>query len=311
MNSNEPSFLTPEALQLIAAVAEKGSFAAAAHQLGVVPSAVTYRIRQLEDQLDVLLFDRSGRNAQLTDAGRELLTEGSRILADLRAVAARVKRVATGWEPQLTIAVDSIVQPRTLHELVADFLAEDPPTQLKLQAETLSGTWHALVSGKADLALGPVTEGASQANVRHLPLGEVPFVFAVSPNHPLALAAEPLADALLAQHRAVAVADTNPVGPGVTVGLLPGQRVLTVSDLPAKLAAQLRGLGSGFLPECMARPYLDTGRLVEKRTERPARIAPVSYAWRVGANGQPAGKALAWWLARLADARTRRALLYV
>ncbi|HSW19510.1 MAG TPA: LysR family transcriptional regulator, partial [Ramlibacter sp.] len=48
--------LTPDALALLQAVAQAGSFAAAARQLGLVPSAVTYRIRQMEDALDALLF---------------------------------------------------------------------------------------------------------------------------------------------------------------------------------------------------------------------------------------------------------------
>ena len=56
--------LTPDALALLQAVASAGSFAAAARTLGVVPSALTYRVRALEDALDVLLFDRSSRQAR-------------------------------------------------------------------------------------------------------------------------------------------------------------------------------------------------------------------------------------------------------
>ena len=81
--------------------------AAAARELGMVPSALTYRVRQIEDALDVLLFDRSARRAQLTPAGAELLRAGQYLLDELDAVAQRVKRVATGWEPQLTIATDA------------------------------------------------------------------------------------------------------------------------------------------------------------------------------------------------------------
>ena len=77
----------------------------------MVPSALTYRVRQIEDALDVLLFDRSSRQARSTEAGAELLREGTRLLADIDAIANRVKRVATGWEPQFTIAVDSIITP--------------------------------------------------------------------------------------------------------------------------------------------------------------------------------------------------------
>jgi DNA-binding transcriptional LysR family regulator len=310
MSLNTSHLLTPEALQMLQAVAEHGSLAGAARALGVVPSALTYRVRQLEDGLDVLLFDRSSRKALLTDAGRELISEGRRILADLDAVAHRVKRVATGWEPQLTIAIDSIIAQRTVMELTEAFFALQPPTQLKLQRETLSGTLEALLQGQADLALGVVVDQSSASGVRSKPLGEVPFVFAVAPHHPLASATAPLSDTLIAQHRAVAVADSTRSGRSVSLGLLAGQRVLTVSDMQAKLDAQLRGLGCGFLPQCLAQPHIDTGRLVAQRTERAQRVPKVSYAWRSGTGKAGAGKALTWWLAQLDSATTRHALLY-
>src|SRR5262245_13727612 len=97
--------LTPEALIMMDAIERTGSFAAAARQLGKVPSALTYSVRQLEDALDVLLFDRSSRQAQFTQAGRELLDEGRRLLLQMDAVANRVRRVATGWETQLTLTL--------------------------------------------------------------------------------------------------------------------------------------------------------------------------------------------------------------
>jgi DNA-binding transcriptional LysR family regulator len=308
LNTNH--LLTPEALTMLRTVAEQGSLAGAARTLGLVPSALTYRVRQIEDALDVLLFDRSARKAVLTEAGRELVTEGNRILADLDAVAHRVKRVATGWEPQLTIAIDGLIAQRTVFELTEAFFALAPPTQLKLQRETLSGTLEMLQSGQADLALGVAADMINASDLHSKPLGEVPFVFAIAPHHPLAALPEPLADTLIAQHRAVAVADSTRSGRGVSLGLLAGQRVLTVSDMQDKLEAQLRGLGCGFLPQCLAQPYIDAGHLVPKRTERATRLSKVSYAWRAGARKAPVGKALAWWLEQLSSPTTRHALLY-
>ena len=101
--------LTPSALAMLQVIADTGSFAAAARAVNMVPSALTYRVRQMEDALDGLLFDRSSRQAHLTEAGAELLREGAHLLADIDAIANRVKRVATGWEPMLTIAVDSVI----------------------------------------------------------------------------------------------------------------------------------------------------------------------------------------------------------
>lgn len=299
--------LTPEALSLLQAVAQAGSFAAAARELGLVPSAVTYRIRQIEDALDVLLFDRSSRQARLTDAGAELLREGARLLLEIDAVAHRVKRVATGWESQLTIAVDTVISCATVMELAQAFFALAPTTRLRLRDESLSGTLEALTSGQADLALGVVHDPGNSAGIQSSPMGDVAFVYAVAPHHPLASADEPLPDELVQKHRAIAVADSVQRGEAITRGLLAGQDVLTVPTMGAKLDAQLRGLGGGFVPEPMARPYVESGRLVVKEVRRAAqRQVRLGYAWR----GLPApGRALQWWLGQLESPTTRRALL--
>jgi DNA-binding transcriptional LysR family regulator len=299
--------LTPNALSLLQAVADSGSFAAAARQLHLVPSAVTYRVRQIEDALDVLLFDRASRQAQLTEAGAELLREGARLLEEIDAVANRVRRVATGWEPQLTLAVDSVVSLSTVMDLVQAFYELKPPTRLRLRNETLSGTLEALTSGQADLALGIPIEPGSAAGVQSRPMGEVDFVYAVAPHHPLASAAEPLTNEMLQRHRAVAAADSVPRGSGLTIGLMAGQDVLTVPTMHAKLEAQLRGLGGGFVPEPMAREHVQAGRLVLKQVERSARTARMHYAWRPPKLGP--GRALQWWLGQLESQTTRDALL--
>jgi DNA-binding transcriptional LysR family regulator len=300
--------LTPDALAMLQTIARSGSFAAAARASNMVPSALTYRVRQMEDALDVLLFDRSSRQARLTEAGAELLREGARLLADIDAVANRVRRVATGWESQLTIAVDSIINRATLMELCEAFFSLSPPTRLKLRDETLSGTLEALTSGQADLALGVMMGATTLAGLHHESLGSVQFVFAMAPHHPLAKMSEPLSDEVIRRHRAVAVADTVQRGSGISIGLLPGQDVFTVSGMPAKLDAQIRGLGVGFLPGCLAQPYLNSGRLVARRVERSERQIQVSYAWRK--SGRPGeGRALQWWLAQLKSPVTREALL--
>jgi DNA-binding transcriptional LysR family regulator len=300
--------LTPDALSMLQRIADAGSFAAVARDSGMVPSALTYRVRQIEDALDVLLFDRSSRNARLTAAGHELLREGRRLLTEIDAVANRVRRVATGWEAQLTVAVDSIINRTTVLELCEAFFALNPPTWVKLRDETLSGTLEALTSGQADLALGVAAELTVAGGIHLLPLGSQRFVFVVAPHHPLASASEPLSDDVIRQHRAVAVADSIQRGGGLTIGLLGGQDVFTVPSMPAKLEAQLRGLGGGFLPLCLAQPYLDTGRLVAKRVDRTERQIHVGYAWRKS-TASSRGKALAWWLEQLESEHTRRALM--
>ena len=296
--------LTPEALGLLDTVHRTGSMAAAARDLGLVPSAVTYRVRQVEDALDVLLFDRSSRQAKLTEAGKELLREGNRVLNALDAIANRVKRVATGWEPQLTLAVDSIISRGTIMELCEAFFALNPPTRLKLKEEALSGTLQALTSGQADLAIGVALEPGTRQSLQSKALGNMKFVYAVAPHHPLAKAKEPITDSMMLAHRVVAVADSVQRGDGMTIGLLGGQDVFTVPGMLAKLDAQMRGLGAGFLPEYLARPHIDAGQLIEKKVSQKLRTTQLSYAWRTAD-----GKALQWWLKQLDRPKTQRALL--
>ena len=298
--------LTPEALAMLQTIADTGSFAAAARSLGMVPSALTYRVRQMEDALDVLLFDRSSRQAVATPAGLELLREGERLLQEIDAVANRVKRVATGWEPQFTIAVDAIIAKATVMELCERFLEGATPTRIRLRDETLSGTLETLSSGQADLALG-VADMTQHTGLHGQLLGEVHFVFVVAPHHPLAVAPEPLCDEELRQHRAIAVADTISRGRGMSIGLLGGQDVLTVATMQDKLDAHIRGMGCGFLPESMVVDHIATGRLVVKNTARPPRVVSLNYAWR--ASSTTPGRALQWWLDVLGSATTRAALL--
>jgi len=311
--------LTPDALAMMDTIARTGSFAAAARELGKVPSALTYSVRQLEDALDVLLFDRRSRQARLTAAGEELLHEGRRLLAEMEQVANRVKRVSTGWETQLTIAVDGVLSRLTMFELCEAFYAlrpdgAPPGTRLRLRTEVMAGTWDALQSGQADLALGAFAEHAPPSGIEVRPLGEASFVFAVAPHHPLAAHEGPIPDALLLAHRAVAVADTAQRLAPRTVNLLPGQQVFTVGSVQAKIEAQVRGLGCGFLAEPLAREHIAAGRLVVKEVARHRhhRVG-FGYAWRPAALPQPRkapqGLALQWWLQQLDRPATRAALI--
>ena len=66
-------------------------------------------------------------------------------------------------------------------------------------------------------------------------------------------------------------------------------------------------LGGGFLPESLARPYIDSGMLVVKQVHSP-RTSASHYAWR-DSKDVPAGQALRWWLSQLERPNTRDALL--
>lgn len=297
--------LTLDALTVLDAIDRKGSFAAAAEELYRVPSAVTYAVQKLEQDLDVLLFDRSGHRAQLTEAGRQLLSEGRHLLYAAVELETRVKRVATGYEVELKIAIDDIVPMERLYPLFREFYAEECGTRLRLLSEVYGGAWDALVTRRADLVIGAPGEGPAGGGYVTRPLGAVQWQFMVAPAHPLARTPEPLKPEDILKHRSIAAADSSRNLPPRTSGLLSGQDVLTVPDIRYKIEFQCAGLGVGYLPVHMVRKQVQSGQLVVKQTLEPKPGVSMLIAWR----SADRGKALRWFIDRLEDRKLVDGLL--
>jgi len=301
--------LTLEALQILDAIERQGSFAAAAAELDKVPSAITYSIRKLEEDLDLLLYDRRGHRAKLTVAGQELLTQGRHLLNAAAELEQRVKRAATGWEVELRIVMDGIIPFDNFLPLIQEFETQACGTRLRISQEVLSGVWESLLSGRADLAIGAAYDGPEvirmHGEYQTRLLDPIEWVFAVAPQHPLAGLPEPLTPVVIHAHRAIVVGDTGRNLPAMTAGLLTGQDTLTVPSLQAKLSAQLAGLGCGHLPRMLAKPYLQSGALIEKTTCESRPAGGNRIAWRNTSKGQ----ALSWFLQRLADPVVQRMLV--
>lgn len=287
--------LSLETISIIDAISRKGSFAAAAEELHRVPSALTYSVQKLEQDLDVQLFDRSGHRAVLTEAGVELLREGRNLLHAAEALEARVKRVATGYEAELRIAVSDLIPLSDFYPLVEAFYAEACGTRLRILTEVYGGCWDALASGRADLAVGAPGEGPAGGGYASRAIGVVEFVFVVAPSHPLAAYPEPLSSSDIIQYRAISAADSSRNLPPRTSGLLTGQDVLTVPDMAAKIEAQRQGLGVGYIPRHLAQQELETGRLIVRQVEAFKPEAQIFIAWRSSHKGM----ALQWWVERL------------
>lgn len=291
--------LSIDALVVIDAIARKGSFAAAAESLFRVPSAITYTIRKLEEDLGVTLFDRTGHRAQLTEAGAELLTEGRHLLEAAQALESRIKRVATGVETDISIAISDIFSNHALYSILNDFYAQQFGTRVKLIREVFGGSWDALISGRADISLGAPGEAPPSGGFSTTLLGQLEFVFAVAPHHPLATLTEPLHNDDIIQYRVVAAADSSRNLPPRTSGILSGQDVLTVYDMQSKLEAQLKGIGVGYLPIKLAQSYAQLGQLIIKAVAEPKHLAPTYLAW---SNQRQAkmGKSQQWLIKQLA-----------
>ena len=294
-----------DALQVLDAIDRRGSFAAAGEELHRVPSAITYSVRQLEAALDAPVFDRQGHRARLTEAGRELLNEGRHLLRAAADLECRVRQIARGWESELRIAVDTIIGPEKLFGIAAEFYAQESGTRLRFSQEVLAGTWDALASGRADLAIGASGDAPGGGGFIARPVGRLEMVFVAAPFHPVCREPEPIATAIRQQFRAVSIADTSRHLPPRTVGLVSGQDTLTVPTLEAKVAAHIAGLGVGFLPRWVAEREAYAGHLRILATEEPHPGGEIVVAWAAGNTG----KALKWFVKRLEDPLVAAALL--
>lgn len=286
--------LSLESLEVLDAIARKGSFAAAADSLFKVPSAITYTVRKLEEDLNVSLFNRSGHRAELTPAGGELLREGRLLLNAASELESRVKRVANGVETELTIAISDLFNFEAIYPTIEKFYAQNFGTKLKLAREVYGGSWDALISGRAGIALGAPGDAPAGGGYIAKPMGNILFHYAVAPHHPLAKMAEPLQNQDIMRYRSISAADSSRNLPPRTSGILTGQDVLTVPDMASKLEAQIKGLGVGYLPKALAEKHAATGALIIKQVAEP-KPEVISYlAWR-----SQCGKAQQWLVKEL------------
>jgi molybdate transport repressor ModE-like protein len=284
-----------ESLRLLDAIDRQGSFSNAAQELCVVTSSITHAIRNLEENLGMTLFDRSGQRARFTTKGRTLLESGRHLLAKADAFDDEVQCVATGWEPRLTITVDQVVPMHPLMKQVKEFLEVAPQTILNIRREAAAGSWDALASGRADLIVGaPVAVHFGEGFESAL-MFETSYVLAVSVNHSLALHHGPVSNEQLALHRAILVGDTTRGMPLLPYGLQDNRLRLSVPDSAAKLDAILMGMGCGFLPTHVATPLVRKGLIILLDVETPRPPSQSSLAWRAGETG----RALTWWIERL------------
>lgn len=292
-------------LLVIDAIVRRGSFAKAAEELHRVPSAITYAVHKLEQDLEVEIFDRSGHRAQLTATGKELLREGRDLLHAALKLEAHVQFISRGWEAELRIVVGDLVLPSRVQELIAEFFQlHGSRTRIRLAQEVYGGSWDALAGDRADLAIGAPLGIPPGGGYMTQPLQVMPFLFVVKPDHPLAKMPEPLSSKQIQNFRAVSAADSSRSLPPRTSGLLSGQEVLSVPDMWQKRIAQLQGLGVGFLPKFMVTRDIAAGRLVARDVEETRESAQLLVAWP----SNTGGKALAWFRERLAEPAVQQML---
>ncbi|MBS7780645.1 LysR family transcriptional regulator [Acidovorax sp. CCYZU-2555] len=286
--------LSLEAIEIVDAIARHGSFAAAAERLYKVPSTISYAVSKLEDQLGLALFVRNGPRVALTPAGQEMLKEGRWLLAAARQLESRMRQISTGFEAEIRLVHDSLIPTSAFNPDICAFEDMNCGTRLRIGSEALTGTWETLREGRADLIIA-AGEGPPGGGYKAVAVGSLEFAFCVTPTHPLARLQRPLVRDDLLEHTAIVVGDGARSSADRTVGLLMGQRRITVPSMQAKIAAQTAGLGHGYLPRACVRADLEQGVLVELQVEQPRPPETFWLAWST----ERMGEALKWWIQRL------------
>ena len=290
MNLHSP--ITIEALKVLDVIDRRGSYAAAAEELDKVPSALSYVVQKLEEQLNVTLFQKQGRRSVLTPAGKHLLDEGRILLNSVERLAEQTQNVARGYESRIRVAIDTIMDIRPVYCAFKSFVDEHPDIEIDIQEEALNGAWEVLISDDVDLVIGAVGPVPQQKGIRTEEVAQLDLVYTCSPDHPLAKSTSPIKIENLSNVRRVVTHDSAREAVTWTRGLHSSlkdqvQQRFYVPNTYNKLNAQKAGIGVGFLPRHLIREELKAGELVELPLDN-ARPQPSTLymAWKMVNQGK-------------------------
>ena len=265
--------LSLDQLRTFVAVAERGSFRAGAASLSRAQSAVSQAIANLEHQLRVKLFDRSGHRPTMTPEGLGLLADARDILLRVDVMRARARDLGGALELQLGLTVDTLFPLPVVGHALREARGEYPSVAIRLSVEALGGPIAALLEKRCQLAI-VVGEEFRDPRIAVEAVGAIRHVAVVAAAPPLAQldAAGPAA---LADHLLIVQSDPSPLSDGRSFGVLSPQ-VCHVSTQDAKHAMIAAGLGWGRLPLWQIERDLQEGRLVRVPTRALGRDSQVS-----------------------------------
>jgi DNA-binding transcriptional LysR family regulator len=286
-------------LRTFIAAAEEGNFSAAGRRLRRAQSVVSQTLANLEGQIGVKLFERSGRGTTLTDQGLALLSRARAVASEVDHFKARAKGLASGIETELSLVVDAMFPVAVLAGAMAAFQERFPAIPLRLYVDM----WEAVADSVLDRrcaiglmgSLSPVPPQFSLERVL-----TVRAIKVVSPQHPLAIHRAPIPMSVLVEHIQLVHADHSNVWRAGRLGLL-SPRIWRLCDLAAKHHFLRAGFGFGIMPLHMVQADLASGTLVEIHVEDdpPAgHDIPMSAIYLADSPLGPAGR---WFIDRLKD----------
>lgn len=286
---------TLDQLSIFAEVADSGGFSVAARRLKRSQSVISYAIANLENQLQVKLFERHGtRQPRLTEAGAALLMDARRVLSGLDGLRARTRALQQGLEAEIVAAVDPTVPTQLLSHLLAAFEESFPTVDIRLHVAAI-GVVHDQVARRiADVGFGgELNRGDGQVVLQ--PMGFASLVPVAAPSHPLAQAQAPIPRSVARQYTQIVITDVTDQTRGRDFGVI-GDRTWRMTDMGLKHELTLAGLGWGGLPYAKVVKDIHEGRLVRlDLVDYPTQQFPLVAIHHVAL---PPGPATLWMIER-------------
>lgn len=182
-------------------VAETSSFSEAGSQLFVTQPAISKRIASLENSLGVKLFDRIGRQVQLTEAGIRLLPKARKMAEDLQDIKRSMTLQMQDVSGELRISTSHHVGLHRLPKSLKRFQEDFPSAQLEIEFAQSEEAYQDVLKGRAELGIITLSNKENPL-IESLPIWSDPLTCVVSKDHPLALSKN-LSLIELAQHACV------------------------------------------------------------------------------------------------------------
>jgi DNA-binding transcriptional LysR family regulator len=289
--------VTLDQFRTFVAAADEGSFSAAGRRLGRAQSVVSQTLANMEGQLGIKLFDRSGRIPVLTEPGRALLPDARAVAGNIDAFKARARGLAGGLEAELSVVVDVMLPTPVLTHAVAEFSLRFPDVPLRLYVEALGAVLQLVLDGTCAFGIVGTLPDVPDSVVRER-LMEVQVVPVASPSHPLTRHPAPLTIHDLSGHVQLVLTDRSRLSDGTEVGVV-SAKPWRLADLGAKHAFLKAGMGWGGMPLHLVQADIDSRALVILDVvEMPKRGAWVllSAAFKADAPPGPAGR---WLIERI------------
>jgi DNA-binding transcriptional LysR family regulator len=274
-------------LRAFIAAVDEGSFSAAARKLYRVQSAVSGWVGGLEDQLGVVLFDRTARFPRLTPEGMLLLADARNVVSGVEAMKARAKLMAGGLEAELAVVIDVFFPTTTIAATAKAFAERFPLTPLRLFVEGLGAAYQPVLDERCSLGIlaSLPIEFPSLVSER---LGDVPLVMVAAPGHPLARFQGRIPKRELAKHVQLVLTDRSNLLASRDYGVF-SPLTWRLADLSTKYALLKDGVGWGSMPHHMVESDLADGKLVRLDARADLALTMGAY-YRASAPPGPAGR---------------------